>query len=229
MIGLLLAGSVPLVATQIYKSAKVKARICDAEGNVIKTIDDTDAKPWKWEPGKLNDDRTWTNPVVSNESFDIDTAGLAAGRYYVSIGVFSGEASGSPSPDSSIGSLGRYVDGWEAVGMFEVRQPGQQIPSEPSNPSDGNGGQGSGGHGRTAGDSASGGEGDGERTDNPGAVGGDTETTGSSVDGDWNMPKDPEKRAAIVQTGYTASGLAAGIAIAGITSMIARAVGRRHE
>ena len=215
------------VAHSYDKSAKVKARICDAEGNIIKTIDDTGAEPWKWEPGRLNDGRTWTNPTVSNESFDIDTAGLTPGRYYASIGVFSGEASGSTSPDSSIGSLGRDVDGWEAVGMFEVRQPGQQIPSEPSEPSepsDGNGGKDGAGN-----DAASGGKGDVEKTDNSGAAEGDTETVGGSVDGDWKMPKDSEKRVALVKTGYTAGGLAAGIAIAGIASMIARAVGKRRE
>ena len=53
----------------------------------------------------MNDDKTWTDPVVSNESFDIDTAGLAPGRYYVSIGVFGENASG-PNPDTLIGSLG---------------------------------------------------------------------------------------------------------------------------
>lgn len=141
--------------------------------------------------------------------------------------MFSGEASGSPSPDSSIGSLGRDVDGWEAVGMFEVRQPGQQVPSKPSEPSepsdgnDGNDGIGS--------DAASGGEAGGEKTDTPDAIGGDTGTVGNAVDGEWSMPKDPKKRAALVQTGYTAGGLAAGIAIAGIVSMVARAVWRRRE
>ena len=217
------------VAHSYDRASKVKARICDAEGNVVKTIDDTGAKPWNWEPGKLNDDKIWTNPTVSNESFDIDTSSLAPGRYYVSIGVFGGGASGSTSPDSSIGSLGRDVDGWEAVGMFEVRQPGHQVPSEPSDPSGGDGGTGSGAPDGGAGGSSSGVGGDGEKTDNHGAVGGDTGTAGGAVDGDWSMPKDPEKRAALVKTGYTAGGLAAGIAVAGVALMIVRAVGRRHE
>ena len=217
------------VAHSYDKSAKVKARVCNAEGNVVKTIDDTGAKPWEWEPGKLNDERVWIDPVISSESFDIDTAGLAPGRYYVSIGVFSGESSGSPSPDSSIGSLGRDVDGWEAVGMFEVRQPEQQIPSEPSDSADGDGGTGNGTPDGTGGDSSFGGKGDGERTDSPGAVGGDTGTVEDAIDGGWSIPKDPEKRAALVKTGYTAGGLVAGIAVSGIASIIARAVGRRRE
>ena len=217
------------VAHSYDRAAKVKARICDAEGNVVKTIDDTGAKPWKWEPGKLNDDKAWTNPTVSNESFDIDTVGLAPGRYYASIGVFSGEASGSTSPDSSIGSLGRDVDGWEAVGMFEVRQPGQQIPSGPSDSANGDGGTGSGTPDGGVDDSSSGGKEDGEETDKPGAVGDDAGTVGDAVNGGWNMPKDPEKRAALVKTGYTAGGLAAGIAVAGVALMIVRAVGSRRE
>lgn len=111
--------------------------------------------------------------------------------------------------------------------MFEVRQPGQQVPSkpsEPSEPSDGNGGNDGIGS-----DAASGGEEGGEKTDTPDAIGGDTGTVGNAVDGEWSMPKDPKKRAALVQTGYTAGGLTAGIAIAGIVSMVARAVWRRRE
>ena len=217
------------VAHSYDRAAKVKASICDAEGNIVKTIDDTGAKPWEWEPGRLNDDRTWINPTISNESFDIDTAGLAPGRYYVSIGVFSGDASGSPSPDSSIGSLGRDVDGWEAVGMFKVRKPGQQIPSGPSDSSDGDGGTGSGASDGGVGDAASGGKGDGEKPDSHGAAGGNTGITEDAADGGWSMPKDPKKRAALVKTGYTAGSLVAGIAVAGIASMIARAVVRRRE
>ena len=172
---------------------------------------------------------TWTNPTISSESFDIDTAGFAPGRYYVSIGVFSCDASGSPSPDSSIGSLGRDVDGWEAVGMFEVWQPGQQIPSGPSDSSDGGGGTGSGASDGGVGDAASGGKGDGEKPDSHGAAGGNTGITEDAADGGWSMPKDPKKRAALVKTGYTAGSLVAGIAVAGIASMIARAVVRRRE
>lgn len=123
--------------------------------------------------------------------------------------MFGGGASGSPSPDSSIGSLGRDVDGWEAVGMFEVRQPGQQIPSDPSDSANGDGGTGSGTPDGGVDDSSSGDKEDGEETDKPGAVGDDAGTVGDAVNGGWNMPKDPEKRAALVKTGYTAGGLAA--------------------
>lgn len=143
--------------------------------------------------------------------------------------MFGGGASGSPSPDSSIGSLGRDVDGWEAVGMFEVRQPGQQIPSDPSDSANGDGGTGSGTPDGGVDDSSSGDKEDGEETDKPGAVGDDAGTVGDAVNGGWNMPKDPEKRASLVKTGYTAGGLAAGIAVAGVALMIVRAVGSRRE
>lgn len=45
--------------------------------------------------------------------------------------MFSGEASVSPSPDSSIGSLGRDVYGWESIGMFEIAQPAAPTPDTP--------------------------------------------------------------------------------------------------
>lgn len=217
------------VAHSYDRTAKVKARICDAEGNVVKAIDDTGAKPWKWEPGKMNDDKTWTDPVVSNESFDIDTAGLAPGRYYVSIGVFGENASG-PNPDTLIGSLGRDVYGWESIGMFEVNQPAAPTPDTPGD---------SGTHGGTPGGEQGGtadGNGSGtgteakpdrkpdSATDGKGDAGADSES-----DGKWHMPTNPRKRRALVQTGYTAGGLTAGIVAAGVAAMIARAARRRHR
>ena len=205
------------VAHSYDKSAKVKARICDAEGNIIKTIDDTGAEPWKWEPGKMNDDKTWTDPVISNESFDIDTAGLAPGRYYVSIGVFGENATGS-NPDTLIGSLGRDVYGWESVGMFEIAQPAAPTPDTPGD---------SGTHGGATDGSVSG-TGAEAKTDSTTDRKGDTATDGES-DGKWHMPTNPRKRRALVQTGYTAGGLTAGIVAAGVVAMIARAARRRRR
>lgn len=213
------------VAHSYDRAAKVKARICDAEGNVVKTIDDTGAKPWKWEPGKMNDDKTWTDPVVSNESFDIDTAGLAPGRYYVSIGVFGENASGS-NPDTLIGSLGRDVYGWESIGMFEIAQPAAPTPDTPGD-SGTHGGASGGEQGGTTNGSVSG-TGAEAKSDGAADGKGDTETESES-DGKWHMPTNPRKRRALVQTGYTAGGLAAGIVVAGVVAMIARAARRRHR
>lgn len=184
------------------RTAKVKARICDAEGNVVKTIDDTGVKPWKWEPGKMNDDKTWTNPVASNESFDIDTAGLAPGRYYVSIGVFGENASG-PNPDTLIGSLGRDVYGWESVGMFEVNQPAAPTPGTPDD--SGTHGGASGGEQGGSADGSVSGTGAETKLDSTAGRKGDAGADGES-DGKWRMPTDPRKRRALVQTGYTAGG-----------------------
>lgn len=217
------------VAHSYDRTAKVKARICDAEGNVVKTIDDTGAKPWKWEPGKMNDDKTWTNPVVSNESFDIDTAGLAPGRYYVSIGVFGENATG-PNPDTLIGSLGRDVYGWESVGMFEVNQPAAPTPGTPGD-SGTHGGASGGENGGTADGSGNGTGTEAKHDRKPDSTAdgkGDAGTDGES-DGKWHMPTNPRKRRALVQTGYTAGGLTAGIVAAGVVAMIARAVRRRRR
>lgn len=71
----------------------------------------------------------------------------------------------------------------------------------------------------TIGGGASGGPDDGK---------GDTETESES-DGKWHMPTNPRKRRALVQTGYTAGGLAAGIVVAGVVAMIARAARRRRR
>lgn len=213
------------VAHSYDRTAKVKARVYDAEGNVVKTIDDTGTKPWKWEPGKMNDDKTWTDPVVSNESFDIDTAGLAPGRYYVSIGVFGENATG-PNPDTLIGSLGRDVYGWESVGMFEVNQPAAPTPDTPGD-SGTHGGASGGEQGGTTNGSVSG-TGAEAKSDGAADGKGDTETESES-DGKWHMPTNPRKRRALVQTGYTAGGLAAGIVVAGVVAMIARAARRRRR
>lgn len=213
------------VAHSYDRAAKVKARICDAEGNVVKTIDDTGAKPWKWEPGKMNDDKTWTDPVVSNESFDIDTAGLAPGRYYVSIGVFGENATGS-NPDTLIGSLGRDVYGWESIGMFEVNQPAAPTPDTPGD-SGTHGGASGGEQGGTTDGSVSG-TGTEAKPDSATDGKGDTGTDGES-DGKWHMPMNPRKRRALVQTGYTAGGLTVGIVAAGVVAMIARTARRRRR
>lgn len=213
------------VAHSYDRTAKVKARICDAEGNVVKTIDDTGAKPWKWELGKMNDDKTWTDPVVSNESFDIDTAGLAPGRYYVSIGVFGENASGS-NPDTLIGSLGRDVYGWESIGMFEIAQPAAPTPDTPGD-SGTHGGASGGEQGGTTNGSVSG-TGAEAKSDGAADGKGDTETESES-DGKWHMPTNPRKRRALVQTGYTAGGLTAGIVAAGVIAMIVQAVRRKHR
>ena len=173
----------------------------------------------------MNDDKTWTDPVVSNESFDIDTAGLAPGRYYVSIGVFGENATGQ-NPDTLIGSLGRDVYGWESVGMFEVNQPSQQQPGASDNGGKGDGASG-GEQGGTTDGSVSG---TGAEAKPNGATDrkGDAGTDGES-DGKWHMPKNPRKRKALIQTGYTAGGLAAGIVTAGVVAMIARAARRRRR
>lgn len=217
------------VAHSYDRTAKVKARVYDAEGNVVKTIDDTGTKPWKWEPGKMNDDKTWTDPVVSNESFDIDTAGLAPGRYYVSIGVFGENATG-PNPDTLIGSLGRDVYGWESVGMFEVTQPAAPTPDTPGD-SGTHGGASGGEQGGTADGNGSGTGTEAKPDRKPDSAvdrKGDAGTDGES-DGKWHIPTNPRKRRALVQTGYTAGGLTVGIVAAGVVAMIARAARRRRR
>ena len=220
------------VARSYDSSAKVTARVCDAEGNVVKTISDSDAKPWTWLPGTLNDGKSWTPPKTYDEGFDIDTTGMAPGRYYVSIGMFSGTDDGA-SPDTSIGSVGRDVDRWESIGMFEIKQPQQR----PADSSDGNGDTaGSGEQGRQ----------DVNRdvpSDEPGNEAEDWKSDKSSgkedgkkqdiddgiSNGKWRMPSDPQKREAIVKTGIGAGGLSILTIVTGIAVIIVQAIRRRKQ
>lgn len=226
------------VARSYDSSSKVIARVCDAEGNVVKTITDADAKPSTWLSGYLTDDKTWIPPKEYDEEFDIDTTGLDAGRYYVSIGVFSGQDD-STHPDTSFGSIGRDVDKWESIGMFEVKQP-QQQPTQPDNANDGaNGGQqGEQQGGQQGGQTSAGSSNDkndgtkNEKNDKKlnGKNGGENiGNEGTSNGSTWKMPKDASKRGALVKTGLTAGGLTAGAIGTGIVMMIAQAINRRKQ
>ena len=216
------------VARSYDSSSKVIARICDAEGNVIKTIADTDAKPSTWLPGRLNDDRTWTAPQEYNESFDIDTAGLSAGRYYVSIGVFSGQDA-SNNPDTSFGSVGRDVDRWESIGMFEVKQP-QQQPTTPDNRDNG-GTMGGAEIGQNPNENGTNdGKENSEKNEKNDKNIVKKNANDDSKNGEkWRIPKDQHKRNALVKTGLTAGGLTAGTIIAGIVMLIIQAKKRKKQ